>query len=182
MKVRHSESLVLIWRLAELEARALKAANIEPVHLMLGLCKSVDIDLPSLVQKDSPDRDGVLEELLREVRRLRTVFRAAGLDACAFRRALRGKCGCKLVAPPASERLRRSKEAKQVFADAEHFAELAGSVVFPVHLLYAVVSTADELRDTLLDEMDVDIERFRAVGKREVAFTWKEENVPPGRN
>lgn len=106
------------------------------------------------MQKDSPD---VLEYLLREVRRLRTVFRAVGLDARAFRRVLRGKCGCKLVAPPASERLRRSKEPKQVYPDAEHFAELAGSVVFAVQLLFAVVSTADELRDTLLDEMDADI-------------------------
>lgn len=182
MKVRHSESLVLIWRLAELEARALKAANIEPVHLMLGLCKSVDLDLPSLVQKDSPDRDGVLEELLREVRRLRNVFRAAGLDACAFRRALRGKCGCKLVAPSVSERLRRSKEAKQVFADAEHFAELAGTVVFPVHLLYSAVSLADEVRDALLDELGVELERLRTVAKREVAFPWAGEKPSAGRN
>lgn len=179
MKVRHSESLVLIWRLAELEARALNAANIEPVHLMLGLCKSVDLDLPSLVQKDSPD---VLEELLREVRRLRTVFRAAGLDACAFRRALRGKCGCKLVAPAASERLRRSKEAKQVFADAEHFAELACTVVFPVHLLYSAVSLADEVRDALLDELGVELERLRTVAKREVAFPWAGEKPSAGWN
>ncbi len=30
-----------------------------------------------------------------------------------------------------------SKAAKQVFADAEHFAEMVSSVVFPVQLLYA---------------------------------------------
>lgn len=179
MKVRHSESLILIWRLAELEARNLNAAQIEPVHLMLGLCKSVDVDLSSLVQKDAPD---VLEELLREVRRLRTVFRAVGLNACAFRRALRGKCGCKLVAPPASERLRRSKDAKRIFADAEHFAELAGSAVFPVHLFYAMVSVADEVRDDLLSEMDVELERLREVAKREVVFPWAGEKPQAGWN
>ena len=54
-------------RLAELEARQLKASTIEPTHLLLGLCKSVDLDLPVLVQKDPPDRDEVLEEFLREV-------------------------------------------------------------------------------------------------------------------
>ena len=134
------------------------------------------MDLPSLVQKDSPD---VLEELLREVRRVRTVFRAAELDACAFRRALRGKCGCKLVASAASERLRRSKEAKRVFADAEHFAELAGAAVFPVHLLYAAVSLADEVRDDLLDAMGVELERLRTVAKREVAFPWAGEKPFP---
>ena len=179
MKVRHSESLVLIWRLAELEARNLNAANIEPVHLMLGLCKSVDLDLPSLVQNDSPD---VLEELLREVRRLRNVFRAAGLDACAFRRALRGKCGCKLVGPSTSERLRRSKEAKQIFADAEHLSEFAGAVVYPVHLLFAAVSVAQELRDELLDKQGVDVARLRTVAKRDVTFPWGIERPPDGRN
>jgi hypothetical protein len=69
MKVRHSDSLILIWQLAELEARQLKASIIEPTHLLLGLCKSVDLGLPTLVQKDSPDRDEVLEELLRQDRR-----------------------------------------------------------------------------------------------------------------
>src|SRR5881396_287718 len=84
MKSRHSNSLILIWRLAEFEARHLDTSTIEPTHLLLGLCKVVDLDLPELVAKDSPNRDEVLEELLRDVRKLRTVFRAAGLDAKAF--------------------------------------------------------------------------------------------------
>ena len=79
--MKHSASLILVWRVAEFEARHAKASTIEPTHLLLGLCKVVDLDLPEFVAKDAPDRDEVLEELLREVRRLRTVFRAAGLDA-----------------------------------------------------------------------------------------------------
>lgn len=182
MKVRHSDSLILIWRLAELEARQLKASTIEPTHLLLGLCKSVDLDLLALVQKDSPDRDEVLEELLREVRRLRTIFRAAGLDARCFRRALRRKSGGDRIAPSESQRLRRSKAAKQVFADAEHLAEMANSVVFPVHLLYAVVSTEDELRDDLLDQLGVEPARLEKVAKREAMPPWAGERRAPGNN
>ena len=182
MKVRHSDSLILIWRLAELEARHLKASTIEPTHLLLGLCKSVDLDLTALVQKDSPDRDEVLEELLREVRRLRTIFRAAGLDARTFRRALRRKSCGNRIAPSESQRLGRSKAAKQVFADAEHFAEMANSLVFPIQLLFAVVSTNDEVRDDLLDQLGVEPERLRKVAKREVAFPWAAEKPSAGRN
>src|ERR1017187_4026790 len=136
MKSRHSNSLILVWRVAEFEARHQKASVIEPTHLLLGLCKVVDLDLPEFVTKDSPDRDEVLEELLREVRRLRTVFRAAGLDAKAFRRKLRRASPERRFALDDSERLRRSSSSKQVFADAEHFAQLGSGSVYPVHLLY----------------------------------------------
>src|SRR5271166_6415915 len=143
MKVRHSDSLILIWRLAELEARQLKASTIEPTHLLLGLCKAVDLDLPTLVQKDAPDRDEVLEELLREVRRLRTVFRAAGLDAKTFRRKLRRASPERRFALAESERLHRSSAAKEIFSAAEQFAQVGSSVVYPVHLLYACLLTED---------------------------------------
>src|ERR1017187_790662 len=89
IEMKHSPSLILVWRVAEFEARHAKASTIEPNHLLLGLCKVVDLDMPEFVTKDATDRDEVLEELLREVRRLRTVFRAAGLDAKTFRRKLR---------------------------------------------------------------------------------------------
>ena len=93
MKSQHSNSLILVWRVAEFEARhCRKRPTIEPTHLLLGLCKVVDLDLPEFVSKDAPDRNEVLEELLREVRKLRTVFRAAGLDAKTFRRNCAGLC------------------------------------------------------------------------------------------
>jgi hypothetical protein len=182
MKVRHSDSLVLMWRIAELEARQLKASTIEPTHLLLGLCKSVDLELPALVQKDSPDRDEVLEELLREVRRLRTVFREVGLDARTFRRALRRRCGGNRNAPSESQRLRRSKASKQAFADAEHFAEMTNSVVYPIQLLYAVISTEDALRDDLLDEFGVQLARFKKFAKREIMPSWPDAKPSAGNN
>lgn len=182
MKKRHSDSLILMWRLAEIEARHLNATSIEPTHLLLGLCKSVDLDLPALVQKDSPDRDEVLEELLREVRRLRTIFRAAGLDARVFRRALRRKSKGKEIVLSEPQSLRRSKAAKQVFADAEHFAEMANSVVFPAQLFYAVISIEDEVRDDLLDQLGVEPERLQKVAKREIVSPWAGEKPSAGYN
>jgi ATP-dependent Clp protease ATP-binding subunit ClpA len=170
MKLRHSESLVLIWRVSEFEARQLKASVIEPTHLLLGLCKAVDLELTALVSKDKPDRDEILEELLREVRRLKEVFRAANLDARTFRRRLRRLNGGNRFSPSEAERLRRSPAAKRVFADAEHFAAMADCAVLPVHLLYSVLLAEDEKRDQLLVELRVDLKRLQQVAKREILF------------
>ena len=170
MKSRHSNSLILIWRVAEFEARHLNASTIEPTHLLLGLCKVVDLDLPELVSKDSPDRDEVLEELLREVRKLRTVFRAAGLDAKTFRRRLRRPSPERRFSLTESERLRRSPAAKQVFADAEHFAQLGSGTVYPTHLLYATLLAEDKHRDATLAELEIEKKRLMSVAKREVVM------------
>ena len=170
MKSRHSSSLILIWRVAEFEARHLNASTIEPTHLLLGLCKVVDLDLPELVSKDSPDRDEVLEELLREVRKLRTVFRAAGLDAKTFRRRLRRTSPERRFSLTESERLRRSSAAKQVFADAEHFAQLGSVTVYPTHLLYATLLAEDKHRDATLAELEIEKKRLMSVAKREVVM------------
>ncbi len=166
--MKHSPSLIFVWRVAEFEARHAKASTIEPTHLLLGLCKVVDLDLPEFVAKDAPDRDEVLEELLREVRKFRTVFRAAGLDAKTFRRKLRRASPERRFSLGDSERLRRSSAAKQIFADAEHFAQLGSGAVYPVHLLYAVLLVDDEHRDAILAELNVEKKRLLTVSKREV--------------
>ena len=158
----------MVWRVAEFEARNAKTSTIEPNHLLLGLCKMVDLDLPEFVAKDSPDRDEVLEELLREVRRLRAVFRAADLDAKTFRRKLRRVSAERRFTLDNSERLRRSSAAKRIFAEAEHFAQLGSSAVYPVHLLYACLLGDDEHRDATLNELKVEKKRLLTVSKREV--------------
>jgi hypothetical protein len=182
MKARHSDSLIFIWRLAELEAKHLNSPTIDPLHLLLGLCKSVDVDLPSIFAEHSPNRDEILEEAFREVRRLRTVFQTAGLDARAFRRALRRKAGGHRSSPSEPQRLRRSKEAKEVFADAEHFAEIANCMVFPVHLFYSVLLNTDEMHTDLMVRLGCNPERVKKVAKREAMLGRIQHQGRAGRN
>jgi hypothetical protein len=167
IEMKHSSSLILVWRVAAFEARNIKASLIEATHLLLGFCKVVDLDLPELVSKDLPDRNEVLEELLREVRGLRTVFRAAGLDAKIFRRRLRHASPKRRFVLDDSERLHRSPDAKQIFADAERFAQLGSSVVFPVHLLYATLLAKDANRDAILAELKIERKRLLTLAKKE---------------
>ncbi len=163
-----SASSTVVWLLAETEARHLNASKIEATHLFLGICKAVDVDLTELVSKDSPNRDEILEELLREVRKLRTVFRVASVNAKALRRRLRGASPKGRFSFPESERLRRSSAAKQIFADAEHFAQVSNGTVYPVHLLYATMLAEDEDRDATFAELKINKKRLLSVAKREV--------------
>jgi ATP-dependent Clp protease ATP-binding subunit ClpC len=164
----HSSSLALVWLVAQFEARHLKASTLTPTHLLLGLCKIVDLDLPELVSKNAPDRDAVLEESLREVRKLRTVFRTAGVDAKQLRRNLRKPEPERRFELAESDRLRRNPAAKRIFADAEHIAELGGGVVYPVHLLYATLLAEDEQRDAALAKLEFNKKRLITVVKRQV--------------
>ncbi len=168
MKTRHSTSLLLAWRVAELEARHLKAPFLEPSHLLLGLCKVVDLDLPTLVPKETSDRDAVLEELLRETRRLREVFRKADFDAQQFRRRFRQVLTTGSSVMAAKGRLHRTDAAKDTFADAERMACLGDGTVFPMHLLYALLAAEDPARDQVLKELGADETRLRETARRGV--------------
>lgn len=167
MKPSPSHSLLLVWQIAEMETRHLHTEVIAPHHLLIGLCKIVDVDLPSLLPKDAPDRDAILEELLREVRRVRTVFHTTKIDPRTLRRNLRRASeGSHDVALPKGT-LHRTTASKDVFADAERFAEVAGSPVFPIHLLYALVLTKDLDRDAVLSDLGCSLARLVAATKQE---------------
>ena len=178
MKTSYSTSLMLVWRVAEFEARHAKASTIEPSHLLLGLCKVVDLDLPEFISKDAPDRNEILEEMLREVRKLKTIFRAAGLDAKIFRRKLRRTLPEPRFSLEDSKRLRRSSAAKQIFADAEHYSQLGSGVVYPAHLLYATLLAQDEHRDATLAELNIEKKRLLTVSKREILGKQIDSTTP----
>lgn len=70
----------------------------------------------------------------------------------------------------ASDQMRRSKAAKQVFAGAEPFAPLGDCVVYPGHFLYAVLLAEDEKRDQILSEFGGDLKRLQHIAKVEALF------------
>ena len=180
MKSRHSASLLLVWRVAELEARRLRASMIEPIHLIIGLCKIVDLDLPELVSKDAPHREEILEESLREIRRVRTIFRVAGVNAKALRRNLRRVFVGERLDSRNSTQLRRSSASRDIFADAEHFAEATNQAVYPVHLLYAVLIFTDKDRDAVLADADISKKRLLDVAKRDI-FAFQMQAISPSK-
>jgi len=172
MSAEMSESVVLIWRIAALHARKLHAEEIEPHHLLLALAKCVDLDLTTLVPKDAANHDELLEQLLREVRRIRTIFRVGDFDARVFRRRLRKVARETRFAAGDAETLHRSAATKKLFLEAEHFAELSGQVVYPVHLLLASLFTQEQCSDDVMREQGIDKKHLQEIAKREI-FTTK---------
>jgi len=168
MTSRHSNSLVLVWQVAGMEARHLMAAEIEPHHLFLGLCKVVDVEIPDLVSKALPNRNDVLEECLREIRRLRNVFKVSGIDAKILRRRLRASYGKDSLEAVETGPLHRSERARKVFSIAERFADPTNFVVFPIHLLHAVLSVDDIKRDSTIARLGFDKEVLISHAKAEM--------------
>ena len=172
MKIQHTDSLFLVWRVAQIEAQKLKVATLEPTHLALALAKIVDVDFTELVPKGAKNRDATLEELLREARRLRTIFRVAGLNPQEFRRLLRLNAPTSRFAQEETETMHRSAAAKKIFSEAEQFAELSGQQqVYPVHLLLAVLIASDDVRDAVLLNLGVKKNRLVEIAKREIFTT-----------
>jgi len=170
MKPRHSNSLLFVWQVADLEAKRLQAAFLEPAHLLLGLCKCVDIDVLASIPSNPPQREALLEELLREFRWLREAFGSAGFDAMRFRRHYRtllpeGSAGLIVV----SGNLHRTDSAKDVFDGAEKIAEISGTEVYPIHLLYSLMVERDDVRDEAMRVAGSDPRRLRQVLNEQIA-------------
>jgi hypothetical protein len=142
--------------LAELEAKHLGATQLEPAHFLIGLAKAVDVDWIEYVDKEAEDREAVLEELLREMRKLREELEGAGLNPQRLRRRLRKAIGLGKGQPKEGTKLRRSKEARLGFNGAEKLAALSGTPVYPRHLLRAVGRAADARLLGLLHAAGVD--------------------------
>ena len=165
---QHSQSLLLVWRVADFEARQANSKEIEPVHFLIALCKIVDLDLPALFSKSTSGRDAILEECLHEAGRLRRVFEMTGIDPARFRRRLRSKCKPQDRVTVGEQFLHRTHAARAVFADTEAFADFASSAAFPIHLLYSLLiapglNTEEILRQCAIDEL-----RLKQVTKDEM--------------
>lgn len=181
MEVTYSDSLMLAWQVANTEAKRLAAAFLEPAHLLLGLCKCVDIDLASSLPAEMANREKLLEELVREFERLATVFKIAGFDARRFRRHYRtvlpeGSAGLN----PAAARLHRSGPARDVLREAEGIAKRSGSVVYPIHLLSALLTEPDPQRDMAMLQVGADQTRLRRTIERHLSHQAAADFTPPG--
>lgn len=155
--IRHAKSLLLVWRLAELEALNLKQETIKPAHFFLGILKAVEIDL-NKVLKDQ--REDISEEIKRDITDLRTCVGEFVLDLTYARRFLRG------VLPNGSndstkDRLRRALSARIVFGEAETLAQKTRSPVLPIHLLMALLESDDAHIKTVVEKVQAEINDFK---------------------
>ncbi|WP_326799488.1 protein kinase [Streptomyces sp. NBC_01808] len=135
-----SPGVMLAWQLAAAEAALGHAPGIEPAHLLLGVCKLGDGELPgpaaALIR--------TLPPLLDELDELRGRFRRAGLEITRFRRRLRTSLARPAARPTGSGDgvMHRTPAAREVFRRAEELGERAsgaGAAVGLTELLRALL-------------------------------------------
>ncbi len=159
--VLYTDSTLLSWRLAAREAQIGNAAEIEPVHLFLGLCKLCDMDSARVAELQA--EDGVRRELEADVEMLRLSVDGLGLDPKPFRRQLRARLRGQAQGPRAEDDLHRSGSSRRLFARAESLAEeCLDDRLRPVHLLTALL----EVTDPTWAELATGLEPAAEVAKR----------------
>jgi ATP-dependent Clp protease ATP-binding subunit ClpC len=153
--VRHADSLILVWKLAELEARYLRNREIDPAHFFLGLLKIVDIDVVRLAENWQPEGRDSVEQLSADVELLRSIFTESLIETTPLRRRLRSR----LSKGAAEERevLRRSGSARALFAKAE---TMNSEIVRPDHLLAAILDTNISEVSRVLADSGIDREKL----------------------
>ena len=137
---RHSNALLIAWRLAELEAGHLQTSVLEPEHFLLGLLKLPELEVSEILSQRTALNDQEIRSEAEWTERLNRCFRNAGLDTTRARRRLRSRLvpGEEQIAP--QQRFRRSTLMREVFSHADSFATDHGSMALePTHLLAALL-------------------------------------------
>ncbi len=135
------------FSLAAHEAKNLGSANVEPEHLFLGLCK-VEAFAEGPPQRLPGVEAAEVESMRAEIGEWTAMLGAAGFDAAAARRRLRGLCRAPSgVEQPFSGH--RSRRARDVFAEAEALG--AGAVTL-LTLGRALLALSSPTLDSYLDE------------------------------
>ncbi|MFE7270062.1 protein kinase [Streptomyces sp. NPDC057623] len=152
------------------------AAEVEPVHLLLGICKMCEMPATGA------EPDGEVRELDGEVRQLKAAFEGAGLDPAAFRRRLRDRI-------PRPDRPHQggvvspgNAVARELFSRAEQLAAAEHGVAMGLpHLLTAVLETPSPPWAALAAEMGVhDLRGALLPGRREPDEGDQQQGDEPG--
>jgi ATP-dependent Clp protease ATP-binding subunit ClpC len=137
---RHSNALLIAWRLAELEAGNLKTSVLEPEHFLLGLLKLPELEVSEILSQRTALNDEEIQSEAKWTARLNRCFRDAGLDTTRMRRRLRGHLVLGEEENTPKQRFRRSSLMRATFSRADSVASEHGSrALEPIHLLAALL-------------------------------------------
>ncbi|WP_395745395.1 AAA family ATPase [Prosthecobacter sp.] len=152
VSIRHSEALLIAWRLAEFEAANLGQSELDPVHFFLGLLKLVELDVASILSDQSslsPDR---IQQETQSVRRLGECFQGVGVDTTSTRRRLRRALPRGETVYQKGDHVRRSALSRQMFVRAEEMVTDKNAPLEPLHLLTSLLNPGCDWVDEALTQ------------------------------
>jgi ATP-dependent Clp protease ATP-binding subunit ClpC len=139
--LQHSNALLITWRLAELEAANLRRGELEPIHFFLGLLKIGELKIEPILAENTNLTNPQIVREIDSVHLLASTFSQIGLETTKTRRRLRRSLPAGSWAGEIGQHIRRSEQARDLFARAEGLAQKYGSaVVEPLHLLACIMN------------------------------------------
>jgi len=154
--LRHSDALLIAWRLAELEAANLHCAELEPEHYFLALLKLVELDVAAILAENSTLSDDRIQQEVNSVLKLASCLATAGLETTLIRRRLRRALPRGSNSEKVDTHLRRSGLSREVFAEADHVAaQTTCGMIGPLHLLAGIVTVSGPWLLSILDQAGI---------------------------
>jgi ATP-dependent Clp protease ATP-binding subunit ClpC len=121
--MRVSDGLLLSWRIAAREASVGHSPEIEPAHLLIGLCKLCDLGAAQVRALVRPGEARDLEAVTADGAGLRDAFERIGVDPTALRRRVRALAARSAESPRPLDGnngvMHRSQASRRMFARAE---------------------------------------------------------------
>lgn len=139
--LRHSNTLLIAWRLAELEAANLRSAELEPIHFFLGLLKIGELEIESILEENTTLTNSQIRQEVASVHQMTSCFAHIGLETTKTRRRLRRSLPVGFETGGAERHIRRSQMSREVFTKAEKMVRNDnGDIVEPLHLLASIMN------------------------------------------
>lgn len=154
----YAPSTVLAWNIAAIEAKSGHATEIEPAHLLLGICKLCDLDIDRFCPKQIRDSRSQRQEFQKDVQILQQWFENWGLDPTVFRRRLRMRMMRTDRNVIHEGIMHRDALSRDVFERAEEISALHAideAIVRPCHVLQSLFEQPDTPWDSLLADMGI---------------------------
>jgi len=161
----YSSGTNIVWRIAAVEAQNLRHQEIDPVDLMLGILKLVDVEIGKIAGRKKDDSIG---DINSEVNEIKSIFLESGLVAVKTRRRLRRESVHQLQNTDyKSGVIHRSPRLKDVFRRAETFLSSTEKIIKPIHLLAALLDKKESEFKRLLMLVNFPVSSLEAnLGKK----------------
>ncbi|MDB4055808.1 ATP-dependent Clp protease ATP-binding subunit [Akkermansiaceae bacterium] len=138
---KHANALLIAWRLAELEAANLHAAELEPVHFFLGLLKLSELEIKSILGDNISLTNDQLTQEIESVQQMSDCLSSSDLETTQTRRRLRRSIPAGSGNIKFGKHVRRGDAARNVFLGADELAlKYQSATVQPLHLLASVMN------------------------------------------
>ncbi|MEX1116213.1 MAG: hypothetical protein WEB53_13245 [Akkermansiaceae bacterium] len=127
---------------------------IEPSHFWIGICKTVDLELSTLLDAAAPRWKVAEEQIAADLSELKEAMMAVGISPVKLRRALRAELGPKQEA--AERPLHRSMALRNVFKSGTAIAKDKGESLRPAHLIVALTEQLMPELEAAMEKLELD--------------------------